>query len=212
MNKFQHMGTLKYNKAFNTRGHTYLTCRLYYQRIIHKYKCLSSLFFSFFLLEIERERGYVIAVLGKGVGRNSLNGLLSFSTTGFFWEYFLFYGLAGFFTALAWRHQFLLSKILSAFSPGVWHETRPCVHGGCRPLNWYSLSLFPLTKKGTTSALEYWPIIRPFSLTIRSQNANIWWLSFWPGFVTSAASNWPTFLFLFLTVSLWRSVNSNTEG
>ena len=47
---------------------------------------------------------------------------------------------------------------------------------------------------------------------LRSQNANICWLSFWPGFVTSAARNWPTFLFLFLTVSLWRPVNSNTEG
>ena len=41
---------IKYTKVFNTCGHTYLTCRLYYQRIISKYKCLSSLFFSFFLL------------------------------------------------------------------------------------------------------------------------------------------------------------------
>ena len=41
------MGTLKYNKVFTTRGHTYLTCRLCYQRIVHKYKCLSSFPFSF---------------------------------------------------------------------------------------------------------------------------------------------------------------------
>ena len=48
---------IKYNKVFfNTCGHTYLTCRLYYQRIISTYKCLSSLFFSFFLLKIDRER------------------------------------------------------------------------------------------------------------------------------------------------------------
>ena len=128
------MGTLKYNKVFNTRGHTYLTCRLHYQWIIHKYKCLSS-----FLLEIERE--YVIAVLRKGVGRNSLNVYLAF------WRVpsesiFSFTSLRDFFSALAWRHQFFLSKILSAFSPGVWHEIRPCVHGGLRPLNWFPYPYF----------------------------------------------------------------------
>ena len=46
-NKFQHVGTVKYNKIFTTCGHTCLTCRL-----IHKYKCLSSFSFlsSFFKL------------------------------------------------------------------------------------------------------------------------------------------------------------------
>ena len=41
------MGTLKYNKVFTTRGHMFLTCQLCYQRIVHKYKCLSSFSFSF---------------------------------------------------------------------------------------------------------------------------------------------------------------------
>ena len=47
INEFQHVGTLKYNKVFTTRGHTCLTCRLCYQRIVYKYKCLSSFSFSF---------------------------------------------------------------------------------------------------------------------------------------------------------------------
>ena len=50
------------------------------------------------------------------------------------------------------------------------------------------------------------------SLSIRSQSANIFWRLFCPGFVTSAARNWSTFLIPLLTVSLWRPFNSNTEG
>ena len=76
---------------------------IYYQRIIPKYKCLFSLFFSF-LPSLNWERAYVIAILRKGGGRKQSYGLLSF-LTGSFWEYFLFYGLAGFFYSMAWRHQ-----------------------------------------------------------------------------------------------------------
>ena len=129
------------------------------------------------------------------------------------------------------RLLFLVQELYFASSPGVWHEIRPSVHGDLRSKTDF---LIPISadEKGATSALGYWPIIRPLSssftllgdsfrllyvtippsLSIRSQSANICWLSFWPGFVTSPARNWPTFLFLFSTVSLWRLVNSNTEG
>ena len=120
----------------------------------------------------------------------------------------------------------------SASSLGVWHEIRSSVRGDTCLQKTDFLIPISADEKGATSVLEYWPIIRPLSssftlpgdsfgllyvyiptsLSFRSQNAKICWLSFWPGFVTSAARNWPTFLFLFLTVSLWRPVNSNTEG
>ena len=134
MNKFQYVGTLKYNKVFNTHGHAYLTRRLYYQRIIHKYECLSSLFFSFFLLEIEREREYVIAKLRKGVGRNSCKVYLAF------WRVpsesiISFYGQAGFYIySLAWRHQFFLSKILFCFfTRSLGHSIHTSCHPACCP-------------------------------------------------------------------------------
>ena len=71
--------------------------------------------------------------------------------------------------------------------------------------------LHPIRRFVRTSITSKYVLI-PSSLSIRSQSADISWLSFWPGFVTSAARNWPTFLFLFLTVNLWRPINSNTEG
>ena len=47
--QLQHVGTLKYINLFTTHTdtHIYLTCQLYYQRIIYDDKCLSS--FSSFL-------------------------------------------------------------------------------------------------------------------------------------------------------------------
>ena len=177
--------------------------------------------------------------------------------TGSFWEYFLFYGLAGFY--IGWLEGIVipLSKILSTFPRNFGDsfnisghsnscpETRLCFFA--RSLSWDwpvrsrrppsskldFLSLFPLTLRVLLPFLGFWPIIRPLSssfilsgdsfrllslssispsLSIRSQSANICWLSFWPEFVTSAARNWPTFLIPLLTVSLWRPVNSNTEG
>ena len=80
-------------------------------------------FFLFFSVSLnwerERERERVIAMLKKGVGRNSLNVYLSFwrvpsesifSFTGW-WTLYIY-------IALAWRHRSFLSKILSASSPG----------------------------------------------------------------------------------------------
>ena len=38
------------------------------------------------------------------------------------------------------------------------------VHDDISVQNWYSLTLFPLTAEGTTSALGFWPIIRLYLL------------------------------------------------
>ena len=67
-----------------------------------------------------------------------------------------------------------------------------------------------LPQSGNSLGLLYVHI--PHSLSIQSQSTNICWLPFWPGFVTLAARDWPTLLFLFLAVSLWRPANSNTKG
>ena len=143
-------------------------------------------------------------MLKKGVRRNRLNVYLSF------WRVpsesiFSFWAGGFIYIALAWRHRFSLSKILH---PEFGTRFVPSVHLDISLQNWYSLPLFPLTEEGATSALEFWPIVSPlsssspgrfFRTTIsftRSQNANILRLSFWPGFVTSTARNWPRFLFL----------------
>ena len=153
MNKFQHVGTLKYNKVFNTRGHTYLTGRLYYQRIIHKYKCLSSLFFSFFLLEIERERE---RVLRKGVGRNSLNVYLAFFG-GLLLRVFSLLRASGiFFYSFGLKASVLLVQdSFRFFTRSLAWDSPMRSWPPPSTKNWYSLALFPLTKKGATSALGF---------------------------------------------------------
>ena len=120
--------------------------------------------------------------------------------------------------ALAWRHRFFfLSKILSDFftrSLGVRlapicsrrHFSSKLIfftpisadgRRGLFPL-WDSSQSFSfyllLPLSGDSLGLLYVPI--PHSLSIRSQNANICWFPFWPGFVTSAERDWPRFLFL----------------
>ena len=102
------------------------------------------------------------------------------------------------YNALVWRHRFfLLSKILSAFftqSLGL----RSRVHS--------LIFLFPISADGRRGLFPFWDssqsfgfylllllsgdslgllyVPMPHSLPIRSQNANICWLSFWPGFIT----------------------------
>ena len=156
MNKFQHVGTLKYNKVFNTRGHTYLTCRLYYQRIIHKYTnvFLPCSFLSSFLKLRERER--VIEVLRKGGEKNSLNVYLAFWLVSS--ENIFFNGLAGFYGARLDASAILVQSSISLLRPEF--GIRSCVLSR-RPLSskLISLSLFPSTNKGATSALGFWPII-----------------------------------------------------
>ena len=68
--------------------------------------------------------------------------------TGSFWEYFLFYGLAGFY--IAWLECVcnLVQELYFASSPGVWHEIRPCVHGDLRSQNWFPYSYFRWRKGG----------------------------------------------------------------
>ena len=124
-NKFQHVGTLKYHKVFTTRGHTCLTCRLCYRWRVHKYKCLS--FFSFsFLSSFFKLRGR------ENMQLRPLRRVFSLLRGGWF-----------IYIALAWRHRFYLSKILSASSPGVWHEIRPI----CSPRHLSSklIFLFPIS-------------------------------------------------------------------
>ena len=59
---------IKYNKVFNICGHTYLTCRLYYQWIISNIQ-RSFFLILFFLPSLNWEREYVIAILRKSGGR-----------------------------------------------------------------------------------------------------------------------------------------------
>ena len=145
---------------------------------------------------------------------------------GSFGDYFLFYGLVRFFYSSGLKASIIiLSKILSAFSPGVWHEIRPCVHGTLRPLNWYSLSLFPLTKKVLLPLLDSGQLFSLFLLLspvrrfvrttisftrVRLRGTDS--LTYILYFLRQAGRSWPTFLIPLLTVSLWRPVNSNTEG
>ena len=94
-------------------------------------------------------------MLKNGVGRNSLNVYLTFwrvplesifSFTGgrnFVYIYIYIY------IALAWRHRFFLSKILFRFfTRSLDMRLAPSVHDNISLQNWFSLSLFPLTKKG----------------------------------------------------------------
>ena len=98
---------IKYNQVFHTGGHTYLTCQLYYQRIVSKYKCLSSSFFKL------REREYVIAVLRKCVGRNSLKVYLAFD--GFLLRVFSLLRASGMFWSSACGVCYFLSRALFCF-------------------------------------------------------------------------------------------------
>ena len=175
---------------------------------------------------------------------------------GSFWEYFLFYGLAGFYTAWLegigyllvqesfrfsselWRQfQYILSRQLLSWNPALLLRPEfgirsPSSHGDLCPQNWFLSFYFRWRKKKLIPFLGLWPLIRLLSLSTPCQaisfrllyvpytpffihpvtECNISWLSFWPGFVTSVAMNRPIFLIPLLTVSLWRPVNSNTEG
>ena len=81
---------------------------------------MSFFLILFFLPSLNWEKEYVIAILWKSVGRNSLNVYLAFFffLAGSFWEYFLFYGLAGFYIARLECVCHLVQE-LSSSSPGV---------------------------------------------------------------------------------------------
>ena len=86
-------------------------------------------------------------MLKKGVGRNSLNVYLSFD--GFLRRAFSLLQAGGFiYIALAWRHRFLLSKILFCFSTrSLGMRLAPSVHDDISLQNWFFFTLFPLTER-----------------------------------------------------------------
>ena len=160
--------------------------------------------------------------------------MFTYLLTGSLGEYFLFYGLAKFYTniALAWRHRFFLSKTLFRFfTRSLGTRRTPSVHDNISLLTdfpypyfcWRKRGLFPLWDSSQSfsfylllplsgDSLGQLYVHIPHSLSIQSQSANICWLPFWLGFVTSAARDRPTLLFFFLVVSLWQPANSNTKG
>ena len=113
------------------------------------------------------------------------------------------YGLAGFLYSLAWRHR--LSPCLrffplfpgisatvsihlitpsavlkpgSASSPGVWHHI-PVLSR--RPLSSKLIFFIPISadKKGATSALGFWPIVRPPSSSCQAIHSD-YYMSLYP--------------------------------
>ena len=101
------------------------------------------LFFLFFRLSLnwererERERERVIAMLKTVIGETVL--MFTYLLDGFLRGVFSLLRAGGFIhIALAWRHRFLLSKILSASSPGVWHDILPI----CSPRHLSSKLIF----------------------------------------------------------------------
>ena len=187
---------------------------------------------SFFLIlfflpslnwEREREREHTMTILRKSGGRKRL--YLAFRRVPSE-SIFSFMGYWDFVTALAWRHQLSSCPRFFLLFPGILAAVSiHLVTPNCCPKTKFFIHI-------SADEKSFWPIIRPLlpsftlsgdsfrllyvlilpSLSIRSQNANICWLSFWPGFVTSATRNWPTFLLPLLTVCLLQPVNSNTEG
>ena len=165
-----------------------------------------------------------MTILRKGWGRKRFYGILSFFD-GFLQSIF-FNGLAGFYGGRLEGVCYLLSKSsVLLLHPEFW---RQCQH----ILSHQPLSSYFRCRKGCyfrfrvlanhlASPFFFHPVRRfvrtticpytPFFIHLVTE-CNITWLSFWPGFVTSAARNWPTFLIPLLTVSPWWPVNSNTGG
>ena len=128
--------------------------------------------------------------------------------TGPFWEYFLFYGLAGFFLQLGLKESVIyMSQILSAFpwnfggsfnsshhincltenpgstsSPGVWHEIRSSVYGDLRPQKNYIFHSYFHWRKKLLPFLGFWPIIRPLSSSF-ALSSDSFGLLYWPLYI-----------------------------
>ena len=145
-------------------------------------------------------------------------------------------GILYIYNALAWRHRYLLSKILSAFfTRSLGPRFAPSVTGAISLQKLISSSLFPLTKKGcyfrfrilaNHLAFFFLSLVRvqisvgfhsvgdPFGLLYLSPEWGYGVQIAWPiCFLPSPVGrNWPTFFISLLTVNLWRPANSNTEG
>ena len=139
--------------------------------------------------------------------------MFTYLLTGSFGEYFLFYGLAEFYIYIMLWLEGIGPSCPTFFplsSPGVLARDSPHLFTATSLFkNWFSLPLFPLPERGgyfrfgilanhlasiffsplsdDSLGLLYVPI--PHSLSIRSQSANIRWLSLWPTFFTF--SDWP---------------------
>ena len=136
--------------------------------------------------------------------------------------------------ALAWRHRSSLSKILSAFfTQSLGPRFTPSVHGDISLQNWFSFTLFPLTERrchfrfrvlANHFASFFFPVRRllrtsiclvyPFFIhpVTECKHLLAFTLTHILYFFRQAGRSWPTLRFLFLTVSLCRPVNLNTEG
>ena len=153
--------------------------------------------------------------LRRGVGRNSLNVYLSWRVPSE--SIFLFYGLANLFIlALAWRHKVLLVQDSFRFlHPEFGREIRPHLFTTTSvPKNWFSFTLFPLTERrchfrfrvlDNHLAAIFFPPVTECKHLLAFTLTHILY------FHGQAGRSWPTLLFLFLAVSLWRPTNSNTR-
>ena len=147
--------------------------------------------------------------------------------TGFFWEYFLFYRLAGFY--IAWLEgicHLLVQELYFTSSPGVLATVSTHLVTPTAVLK--LISLFPISadEKGVTSVFRVLannsasfsflhPVRRFVRTTISSTRVRLRGtdsLTYILYFLQQAGRSWPTFLIPLLMVSLWQPTNSNTEG
>ena len=94
--------------------------------------CLEFMKWIFSLLSLIWEGEHTIAIIGRVEGENGFKVYLTSSTSSF-WEYFLFYGLAGFCTAWLEGIYYLLSNILSAFPRSFGDRFNTSYHANCCP-------------------------------------------------------------------------------
>ena len=173
------------------------------------------LLFFFFLLSLNWEREYVIAILRKSVGRNSLKVYLVFRRVPSE-SIFFFYGLAGFYIAQLECVCHLIQE-LSASSPGV--AATVFTHLVMPAATLKLIFFIPIStdKKGcyfrfrilaNHLASFFCQVIHLDYCLFHSVTECKHLLAFILTWICYfAARNWPTFLFLFLMVSLWRPVN-----
>ena len=87
----------------------------------------------YMLLSLNWEGERTMQYLGRVEGENGFKVYLA-SLTGFFWEYFLFYGLAGFCTAWLEDTRYLLVQNSFCFSPEFWRQFQYIL--SCQMLSW----------------------------------------------------------------------------
>ena len=147
--------------------------------------------------------------------------LLSF-LAGSFWEYFLFYGLAGFFYSFGLKASVLFVQDSFRFFTRSLAWDSPM--RSWRPLSTKLIFFIPVS----TDEKEWYfrfrimasfffphPVRRFVQTTISFTRVRLHGTDILTNilyFLRQAGQSWPTFLIPLLTVSLWRPVNSKTEG